>query len=99
MSVIPTLFSLVLVLIGIGSLIKSELSIENVVFLLLMQPLLIDSYVLRKPNAVFGLTTEYLELQSQIWDQGNVFPWERSERFVTVRIPSIVDTNQEGCVL
>lgn len=55
--------------------------------------------MLRKQNAVSVLTTEYLELQSRIWEPRQRIPLGEIGKIRYCVYPSIVDTNQEGCVL
>ncbi|HEM5682741.1 TPA: hypothetical protein U1748_000046 [Streptococcus suis] len=67
--VIPSVISLVLILLGLGGLTKQEPSMGSVVYLIFLQALLVYLYILRKQKAVFILTKQYLEFQEHFWSE------------------------------
>ncbi|MGJ5930580.1 hypothetical protein ACSBSA_00260 [Streptococcus suis] len=67
--VIPSVISLVLILLGLGGLTKQEPSMGSVVYLIFLQVLLVYLYILRKQKAVFILTKQYLEFQEHFWSE------------------------------
>ncbi|BCP59931.1 hypothetical protein [Streptococcus parasuis] len=67
--VIPSVISLVLILLGLGGLTRPEPSMGSVVYLIFLQPLLVYLYILRKQKAVFILTNQYLEFQEHFWSE------------------------------
>ncbi|MCK4044759.1 hypothetical protein HCC73_06315 [Streptococcus suis] len=67
--VIPSVISLVLILLGLGGLTRPEPSMGSVVYLIFLQPWLIYLYILRKQKAVFILTKQYLEFQEHFWSE------------------------------
>ncbi|WP_105141793.1 hypothetical protein [Streptococcus suis] len=67
--VIPSVISLVLILLGLGGLTKPEPSMGSVVYLIFLQALLVYLYILRKEKAVFILTKQYLEFQEHFWSE------------------------------
>ncbi|HFR3653572.1 hypothetical protein K6V39_04345 [Streptococcus suis] len=67
--VIPSVISLVLILLGLGGLTRPEPSMGSVVYLIFLQPLLVYLYILRKQKAVFILTKQHLEFQEYFWSE------------------------------
>lgn len=67
--VIPSVISLVFILLGLGGLTRPEPSVGSVVYLIFLQPLLVYLYILRKQKAVFILTTQYIEFQEHFWSE------------------------------
>lgn len=67
--VIPSVISLVLILLGLGGLTRPEPSMGSVVYLIFLQPWLIYLYILRKQKTVFILTKQYLEFQEHFWSE------------------------------
>ncbi|CYU88346.1 hypothetical protein F9856_03930 [Streptococcus suis] len=67
--VIPSVISLVLILLGLGGLTRPEPSVGSVVYLIFLQPLLVYLYILRKQKAVFILTKQHLEFQEHFWSE------------------------------
>ncbi|HEM2541300.1 TPA: hypothetical protein U0398_000320 [Streptococcus suis] len=67
--VIPSVISLVLILLGLGGLTRPEPSMGSVVYLIFLQPLLVYLYILRKQKAVVILTKQYLEFQEHFWSE------------------------------
>ncbi|AER21105.1 TPA: hypothetical protein U1405_000717 [Streptococcus suis] len=67
--VIPSVISLVFILLGLGGLTRPEPSVGSVVYLIFLQPLLVYLYILRKQKAVFILTKQYLEFQKHFWSE------------------------------
>ncbi|NQI36692.1 hypothetical protein HO606_07590 [Streptococcus suis] len=74
--VIPSVISLVLLLLGLGGLTRPEPSMGSVVYLIFLQPLLVYLYILRKQKAVFILTNQYLEFQEHFWSERQRHPLE-----------------------
>ncbi|HEM4445829.1 hypothetical protein HO551_05845 [Streptococcus suis] len=67
--VIPSMISLVLILLGLGGLTRPEPFMGSVVYLIFLQPLLVYLYILRKQKSVFILTKQYLEFQEHFWSE------------------------------